>query len=46
MKIEQFTTENGIKKIIKDTEEEYKSGMMGANMKAIGKMIKQMEEVD
>jgi hypothetical protein len=42
MKIGLYTMENGIKKIIKDTEEEFKYGMMEVNMRVIGKMIKQI----
>ena len=36
--------ENGIKKIIKDMEEEFKFGLMEANTKDIGRMIKQILE--
>ena len=42
MKIEQYIMENGKKMEIEDMEEVFKYGQMVADMKDIGKKIKQM----
>jgi hypothetical protein len=42
MIIKQYTTENGIKPQIKDMEEEFKFGLMEADMKVIGKTTKRI----
>ena len=46
MKIKQYIMVNGQKIIVKGMEEAYKYGQMEANMKDIGKMIKQMYQAN
>lgn len=44
--MEQDTRENGMKILIKEMVEDTKYGLMVHYMKGIGRMIRQMEEVD